>query len=255
MENNNINDLKKIICECQYTNTYKFAWIRAIVEIIKNIQLNNNEKRVKIGFDEISKYIFKYYWNQILKYDWVQNSNIDVQPKIITEIKKTMEKIKLYKELESYNDMNSYFQDEFLIEYQRCIKQINNILTKDVSWRFLYFNKKTYTNIYSYIKGDLFIIMSYDIVSEIKEECDDLFNLIDYRWGLIIESYNQRNKIHKSKMEYIDINMDLLKNLRKNLCFNEVNCTNNEIKDNKSWENIKIIINYDSKYKMVNMKK
>ena len=255
MENNNINDLKKIICECQYTNTYKFAWIRAIVEIIKNIQLNNNEKRVKIGFDEISKYIFKYYWNQILKYDWVQNSNIDVQPKIITEIKKTMEKIKLYKELELYNDMNSYFQDVFLIEYQRCIKQINNILTKDVSWRFLYFNKKTYTNIYSYIKGDLFIIMSYDIVSEIKEECDDLFNLIDYRWGLIIESYNQRNKIHKSKMEYIDINMDLLKKLRKNLCFNEVNCINNEIKDNKSWENIKIIINYDSKYKMVNMKK
>lgn len=255
MENNNINDLKKIICECQYTNTYKFAWIRAIVEIIKNIQLNNNEKRVKIGFDEISKYIFKYYWNQILKYDWVQNSNIDVQPKIIIEIKKTMEKIKLYKELESYNDMNRYFQNEFLIEYQRCIKQINNILTKDVSWRFLYFNKKTYTNIYSYIKGDLFIIMSYDIVSEIKEECDDLFNLIDYRWGLIIESYNQRNKIHKSKMEYIDINMDLLKNLRKNLCFNEVNCRNNEIKDNKSWENIKIIINYDSKYKMVNMKK
>ena len=59
----NLKIVVDLINQGKMTNTYKMAWIRSIVE-----SCEKNPKKI-IHFDELSRLIFKYYWNQCIFFD------------------------------------------------------------------------------------------------------------------------------------------------------------------------------------------
>ena len=61
MENNFYKLFKKIIRECNYTNTYKMAWAKALVEIA--IENKDNKNVISIKLETIANKVLKYYWN------------------------------------------------------------------------------------------------------------------------------------------------------------------------------------------------
>ena len=85
-----INDkykfFKQIIRECNFENTYKMAWAKALVELSTEIELN--EKIIKIELIDIAKKIIKYYWNQTIYFNLIQGSNYYKQPTILSIVKK-----------------------------------------------------------------------------------------------------------------------------------------------------------------------
>lgn len=60
-----INDWLNIIENMNNDNTYKLAWGRAILECINDNSYTESSDRCVILFDDISKCMIKYYWNQM----------------------------------------------------------------------------------------------------------------------------------------------------------------------------------------------
>ena len=85
LEDNYLDILKKIICRCKYTNTYKMAWIKAIITII------NKENKNIISLKDISKEILKDYWNISIVLKLNQCNDKNVTPLIEKAVKELYE--------------------------------------------------------------------------------------------------------------------------------------------------------------------
>ena len=200
----NLKLFKQIIRESNYDNTYKMAWAKALVEL--STQLNLVEDNIKISFNDIAKKYIKYYWNQTIFFDLRQGSNPIKPPVILTYVKEIIQK---YFQLtnsttpELYEKAKIKFDQINLVEeYNRLVKKVIKALKQDVSWRFKYLNGKN-TEIYSYIKGNDFIIINSSLLKTLKENEQDLYDLINYRWGLILETFNSSPRINK-KVKIMD---------------------------------------------------
>ena len=88
-----LKDFKKVIRECEYSNTYKMAWAKAIIELSNKCFDNGNEYSELSLFD-IALKMFKYYWDQTIFFNLFQSAP-NQPPVILTEVKRI---ITLYKE-------------------------------------------------------------------------------------------------------------------------------------------------------------
>lgn len=77
---NYIRDWLSIIENMSNDNTYKLAWGRAIIECINDNNYDINGKIAIIQFDDISKCMIKYYWNQIF---FLILSKVHIRTKIL----------------------------------------------------------------------------------------------------------------------------------------------------------------------------
>ena len=201
---NNLRIFKKIVKESNYDNTYKMAFARSLVEYCyfndPTYELN------EITLTSLSKYIIKYYWDQTIFFNLIQGSNTSKPPIIVTLVK---DFITLYKSSVNLNTPIKYMRAENYIltnlskEYNKLVNAVASALKKDVSYRFLYLDKVTYNEIYSYSKGDNSLFMSKELMISLKDNHEDLFDLINYRWGLILETFNSSPRVNK-KVKIID---------------------------------------------------
>lgn len=83
-----------------------------------------------------------------------------------------------------------------LKEYDDTIKSITKVLKQDVSWRFLLLDGKN-TNIYGYVKGNDYIQIESKLLKKLKENNEELLNIINYRWLLILKNINGYGNINK----------------------------------------------------------
>jgi len=85
---NYIKQWLQIIDEMQNDNTYKLAFGRALIENIafKNYVIIDN--KVIIDFNDISKCMLKYYWNQIFYFNLKQSPYLNKEPIICKDTKK-----------------------------------------------------------------------------------------------------------------------------------------------------------------------
>ena len=178
-----LNDITTIIRDCNMDNTYKMSWVRSIIEYCSK---NPNNKR--IHFDELSKLIFKYYWNQTIFFNLEQGSNPNKKPEIYQIV---------------LNEINNYqsrynFQPIFFTRVENKIKvdfrKISKVLKQDVSWRFQSVGKKEF-NIYDLDSDNLTIQVHHPEI--LKEYSDILFELINYRWSQQLEKFNSSPRISK----------------------------------------------------------
>lgn len=201
---NKFNVFKQIIRESNYDNTYKMAWAKSLVEISTQIDLTN--EKITIQFSDIAKKHIKYYWNQTIFFNLKQGSNPLKPPVILTCVKELIDKYFMCaqsKAPELYEKAETKFEKFNLLEdYNRTIKKTIGALKKDVSWRFKILNGKD-TELYSYIKGNDFLEVDSSLLQLLKENEQDLYDLINYRWGLILETFNSTPRINK-KVKIMD---------------------------------------------------
>ena len=93
-----LEDFKLVIRQCDYSNTYKMAWSKAIVELSSNYKDELSEYTI-LGLKDIAEKMFKYYWDQTIYFNLFQAA--PSQPPIIVSCVKEI--IDLYqKDREEY---------------------------------------------------------------------------------------------------------------------------------------------------------
>lgn len=201
-----------VIKNCSIENTYKIGWCKSIIESC----LENKESK-EISFTLLSHKMFKYYWNQTVFFNLHQSSNPNKPPLFITYVR---EKIKEFQ-------INNGKQP---IEYERLegkvyidFKYLNSILKKDVSHRFLK------------VSGTSFELYHLDFINQciilpdpkiLHEYSDILFEIINYRWSQILETFNNSPRISK-KVKITDrgfIKRKSLNRFHKYLSLHESKC-------------------------------
>ena len=181
--NKYLNDITTIIRNCNMDNTYKMSWVRSLVEYCSK---NPNVKT--IHFDELSKLIFKYYWNQTIFFNLEQGSNPNKKPEIYQIV---FDEIKKY---QNTNNLQPIYFTRIENKIDINVKRISKTLKQDVSWRFQFIGKKEY-NIYDLNLKDLTLKIHHPEV--LKEYSDILFELINYRWTQQLEKFNSSPRISK----------------------------------------------------------
>ena len=81
-----LKDLKKVIRECEYSNTYKMAWAKAIIEL-SNKYFDNVNEFSELSLFDIALKMFKYYWDQTIFFNLFQ-STPNQPPVLLTEVKR-----------------------------------------------------------------------------------------------------------------------------------------------------------------------
>lgn len=195
-------EFKKIIREAGYDNTYKMAWAKALVEI--SGEVDRKPATVTITLQQIARKFIKYYWNQTIFFDLVQGSNISKPPVIVSDVKELINhyymdiigtiKPELYERAEDKLDPK---------ELDNTTKKVVKALKENVSWRFLHLGNIDYTDVYDYKKNANELYISSSLLNELHDNEQDLFDLINYRWGLILETFNSSPKINK-KVKIMD---------------------------------------------------
>ena len=120
-----VQDLCEVIREGDMENTYKMVWIRSLVE---TCVLEHSLKT--IHFDNLSKQIFGYYWNQTIYFDLEQSPNPQKRPEIYQRV---------VEEIGRYRSKFGYQPQWFARVESRVnipVKNISSVLAKDVCWRF-----------------------------------------------------------------------------------------------------------------------
>jgi len=198
-----------VIENMKNSNTYKLAWGRAILETIQDKENNDG---VVIDFDELSPKIIKYYWNQIYFFNLSQGTG--KKPKIenivnemITKYQNdTSSKIPVW-----YEKANTLFAGT--LYYNDTIKEVSNILTENVSWRFPRIGD-TDNELYILDLRKKTISFDNDQVESLKDFAFPLSQLLNYRWAQLLELYNTAPRI-SSKVRGISDNKLRRNNLKK----------------------------------------
>ena len=189
--NNYIENLTTVISDCSMDNTYKMSWCRALVE-----HAVTYPSQKKIHFDKISELMFKYYWDQTIFFNLEQGPNSNKRP-VIHQIVRN--------EIELFKKQNGQMPRKFLeTKYKikkEIIDKISTKLTHDVSYRFLYVNKKNY-DVYKYKKGQKYLILQNPKL--IKEYHRILFALINYKWTQQLENLNPGTPKIAQKVRGVD---------------------------------------------------
>ena len=181
-----------IIENMRNENTYKLAWGRALLELI--IELEDVNEVNTLYFEDISKKMLKYYWNQLYFFHLKQGPA--KKPVIIQETEKCIEFVsnKRQSNIPIWFDQAEMYLKEDQYFYQKLIKRIAIKLTHDVSWRFKIINGET-LNIYELDKDKKEVYFSRDAILDLKEYAFVLSQLLNYKWAQLLEKFNSSPKI------------------------------------------------------------
>lgn len=220
METNFYSIFKRIIRECNYDNTYKMAWAKALVEI--SIENKDKEEFIDINLKVIAEKFIKYYWNQTIYFDLIQGSNLTKTPIILQKVKELIEEYFKYinsKKPDRFERVEDLIKENMNKQYNNCLNSIARTLKADVSWRFTFIDKQNHEEIYKYSKEENKITISKENLEILEENSQDLFDLINYRWGLILETFNSSPRINKKVkiIDEIDIKRNSLNKFKKYL--------------------------------------
>lgn len=205
MESQCLSDFKLLIRQADYDNTYKMAWAKALVELSVNLK-NDSRDIVPITIRQIAPLMIKYYWNQTIFFDLVQGSNLRKPPVLLQY---TKELIRLFYDLQESLQPQVFEKAIILIEdkaqatYERYLDKAVATIKLNVAYRFTHLRGTDITSIYSYQEKANQLYLPKRNLLELAENFQDLFDLINYRWSLILETFNSSPRINK-KVRIID---------------------------------------------------
>lgn len=203
--NDYIKTWNNLILNCNFDNTYKMAWSKALVELAVTTKEPLDEI-VIFDFNDIAKLCLKYYWNQTIYFDLIQSPNIKKPPEIISSTKDLI--TLFYSKKQSVQPIRFEKIDFNLVglapEYELMLKKIVRTLKQDVCWRFKNLNRETY-EIYDLDRNEGKVLFNKNEVLTLKEYSDFLFTVINYRWTQMLEGFNYSPRISR-KVRAIDEN-------------------------------------------------
>lgn len=192
-----LDDFKLVIRQCDYSNTYKMAWAKAIVELSSNYNDDNSEN-VVIELRDIAEKMFKYYWDQTIYFKLFQSA--PSQPPIIVScvknlIKKYQDGKKDYKPI-VFIKAEGVIKDKYKKEFDSAIRKSISNIKENVMPFFLNYNRKKY-GFYTIDNINNSIIIKTAYLKDLYTNQQDMFDLINYRWSLMLEDYNSSPRIGK----------------------------------------------------------
>ena len=190
-------------------NTYKLAWGRALLECI----LYAPSDDLTISFDEISRCMLKYYWNQVFFFKLKQGPT-----KIPVIVQLTQECIHYYTTKQESTIPVWFDYAESVLKsdldfYKSIIRRSSNTLKENVSWRFKRCKTHDYP-IYDLNLKQKTVVFTKQQVIELKDYAFVLSQLLNYRWAQLLERFNTSPKI-ALKVKGISDNKLRRKNLAK----------------------------------------
>ncbi len=194
---NYIKQWLKIIDEMHNDNTYKLAFGRALIETITFEQYEIQDNNVVIDFDNISKCMLKYYWNQLFYFNLKQAPYTNKEPvickdtKILIELYKSNSKTTIPK---WYDEAIGEIKKHNLDTYNKIIKHITKTLHENVCWRFKIANDSP-IDIYEYTPKISKIIFDRENALLLKEYAVIISKLLNYKWTQLLEKFNFAPKI------------------------------------------------------------
>ncbi|WP_218923226.1 HNH endonuclease domain-containing protein [Bacillus sp. AFS017336] len=202
--NDYLNQWHKLILNCNFDNTYKMVWGKALVELSLNVSDDYENDIVVFDFKDIAVLCLKYYWNQIIYFNLIQSANIKKPPEIVGITKQlinvyfekrgSVQPVRFEKiDFDSIGLTNNYFTS---------VKKIIKTLKQDICWPFMNLNSNTY-EIYNLdrIEGKVYFTKQNAILLKIHN--DYLFTVINYRWTQMLEGFNYSPRISR-KVRAID---------------------------------------------------
>ncbi len=187
----------QIIDEMQNDNTYKLAFGRALIENIVFENYEVNEDKVIIDFNDISKCMLKYYWNQIFYFNLKQSPYSNKEPVICKDTKCLIE---LYKSIVKTTIPKWYDEAMVVIQkfapnkYKDIVSHISKTLHENVCWRFKIANNSE-INIYDYESKVSKIVFNKDNALILAEYAVIISKLLNYKWTQLLEKFNYAPKI------------------------------------------------------------
>lgn len=192
---NYISDWLTIIEQMNNDNTYKLAWGRALIECVCLDRCYENNGRVVVEFDEISKCMLKYYWNQLFFFKLKQSPYKDKEPVICKDVNFLIEEWKKY----TKSNIPTWYNEEDLLKmnkeyFNKTLKHISKTLHENVCWRFKNIPNGT-LEIYEYDKANSKIIFEYEAAILLKDYGIVVSKLLNYKWTQLLERFNYQPKI------------------------------------------------------------
>ena len=187
--NNYLQQFSELIAKSAMDNTYKMAWARAIIE-----SCVSRPDRHLVRFSELSRLMFKYYWNQTIFFNLQQGPALNRKPEIHAMV---LEAVQLYRK--KYGSPAKTFiriQDKVEVPTDK----IGRIIAQDVCRRFLNLNKQV-VRIYDYDLDKRVIEIREPAI--ISAHSDLLFQLVNYRWTQKLEDIDGSPRI-ANKVKGVD---------------------------------------------------
>ena len=176
-----IKELTYVISNGSMENTYKMGWVRSLVDF----GIFNPNKKL-VHFNELSRFIFGYYWNQTIFFNLEQSPNPLRRP-VIHQI--VIDKVKQYQSDYGYQPIFfTKVENKVNIDFT----QISKVLKQDVCWRFPIVGKEKF-HFYDLDRNNL--KLSIHKPHLLKEFSEVLYELINYRWTQKLEEVNSSPRI------------------------------------------------------------
>jgi len=185
------------------------ALAKAFIEFCNDGELGYSSFSLSVS--QVAEKFLKYYWNQTIFHNLIQSTNPEKPPVIIQTVQALINiyysQTKSYRAVK-YNIIRYFLRNSLPQSYNQTIRKIGSTIIKDVAWRFTKLGDKTLDEVVVFDENNNEFIFSKECVKQIHEHAKELNDLVNYRWGLILESLNDsksdKKKVFLSEDEDID---------------------------------------------------
>lgn len=194
---------KKIIHECNYSNTYKMAWAKGIVECLvekKYTEYNDMWNTIKI--EDIVKKMIGFYWDYSMFNPNSQSRKNNREPIIIQNVNlliSEFQRITHNKSKVKYETIESYLVLSDLKKvYLEVVKKSIKAAKENVSWRFARLHNYVFND---YVCGsqDDDIRIKKKLSKVLVENKEEIIQKIDDRWNEMLKEFDSIKSADDSK--------------------------------------------------------
>lgn len=202
-------DWLKVIDGIKQDNTYKAAWGKAVIECILKGDMQRTRTHYIIEEYFIVQKVLKYYWNMNVFFGIHQDDYLVVE-RIIAEMAVKYNKRRKITRV-WYNKAEN-FMKRTPVAFEKIIRKLITTVNKNVAYRFMNVGRKKY-DLYELDVKKLHIKLTHQQVKTIKKNKVLLNDLINYRWIMFLENFNDnphlalsvflldKDNIHAKKLE------------------------------------------------------
>lgn len=186
-----ILDWLKVIDGIKNDNTYKASWGKAIVECVLKGEMQKTKNGYIIEEYFIVQKVLKYYWNMNVFFD-IHQDNYLVVERIVSEISAKYNKRRKITRV-WYNKAENFLKRNPEM-FEKYIHKIIRTVNKNVAFRFMNLGRKTF-DLYELDVEKLQISFTKEQVKSIKKNKVLLNDLINFRWVMFLEKFNQKKNL------------------------------------------------------------
>ncbi|MFS0556884.1 HNH endonuclease domain-containing protein [Brevibacillus sp. 179-C9.3 HS] len=194
-----------IIRNCNFDNTYKMAWAKAITEIaIEHEASYESNEKVEIQLRDIAKNVLRYYFEQTIFFDLQQSGNPNKPPMMVSIAKGLIASFKAHSDsTKPVKWFRANIESLCLKEYEKSVSAAVRALKADVSYRFLRIEGKEVDGVYEYEQKADSLFIDAENLYALRQNKLIVLDAINYRWTQMLENFNHSPRLSK-KVRIID---------------------------------------------------